>query len=65
MCFEGIVKLKGVLSCVGISFVGKFFHAGRRRFKYNIKQEFESRSMKSKEALQCDNLEDMTVIQIS
>jgi len=65
MCFAGRGKLKGILFCFGIGFARKIFHAGRRRFKYNIKQEFKSRSIKSKEEIQRDILEDMTTIQIS
>ena len=56
MCFAGRGKLKGILFCFGIDFAGKILHAGRRIFKYNFKQEFKSKSIKSKEALQRDIL---------
>lgn len=56
MCFAGKDKLKAILFCFGIGFAGQILHAGRRRFKYNFKQEFKSKSIKSKEALQWDSL---------
>ena len=65
MCFAGRGKLKGILFCFRIGSARKILHVGRRRFKYNIKQEFKRRSIKSKEALHRDILEDMTTIQIS
>ena len=56
MCFAGRSKLKGILFCFEIGFAGKILHVGKRKFKYNFKQEFKSRSVKSKEALQQDIL---------
>ena len=56
MCFASKGKLKGILFCFGIGFAGQILHADRRRFKYNFKQEFKSRSIKPKEALQWDIL---------
>lgn len=44
-------KLKGILSFFRISFMRKILHVGRGRFRYNMTQEFKSRSFKSKEAL--------------
>ena len=56
MRFVGRGKMKGILFCFGIGFAKKILHAGRRRFKYNFKQELKRKSIKSKEALQRDIL---------